>query len=277
MIPRVIFNFTGRCNMQCPFCYIPFDGALDSIQGVTLVFSTMLARLQPYSVTIGGGDPLMYRDLSSILEMARAKTRFVQLDTNAKGLRRDRMYNLAKNIDLLGLPLESAQAEIHDRLREEPGHYDRVLGALACAREFSVPVKINTVVTAENVQSIAGLGALIQASGATRWSLYEFWRMEPVPGPSDRFIISEADFASAIEEARRAAPNVRVEGGSSVSSRTASYVFVRHTGGVYVVDRHDSSKYVELGSIFDDGIVERLSPEFDSAQQRARLSERMEP
>lgn len=275
MISRVIFNFTGQCNMQCPFCYVPFDGAHLPRTKVIQVFSTMLTRLRPASVTIAGGDPLMYRELKSILEMARAKTKFVQLDTNAKGLRREKMNGMVPYVDLLGLPLESAHAEVHDRLRGERGHFDVVLRAIADARDLLLPLKINTVVTAENLHGIADLGALIQASGAVRWSLYEFWQMEPVPGPSDRFVIRHSQFQAATEEARRTAPNVRVEAGS-VSSRSGGYVFVRHTGGIYVVDREDSSRYVELGSIFDDGILEYISTKVDLNQQATRLHDRMQ-
>jgi MoaA/NifB/PqqE/SkfB family radical SAM enzyme len=261
--------------MECPFCFVPFDAETTSARAVRDAFSATLANLQPTSITIGGGDPLMFRDLDSILEIARERTEFVQLDTNAKALGRNRITVLRNYVDLLGLPLESARADIHDRLRAEDGHFDRVFRAIRDAVEISLPVKINTVLTAENRSGVAQLGSLIQASGAVRWSLYEFWNMEPVPGPPSRFAIEYSRFLSAIEEARQAAPNVRVETGSSVSARKASYVFVRHTGGVYVISQKDHRKYIELGSIFEIDIRDRILAHFNRAQQKARLRERM--
>ena len=274
MITRVVFNFTGRCNMQCPFCYVPFDGAHATESEVLHSFDIMLTKLQPLSVTIGGGDPSAFSKLNVLLRTARERTQHVQLDTNGKGLDYSRLAGMAGDIDLLGLPLEGPTPNVHDSIRREAGHFAQVLHTLIVAKDLGIPLKVNTVVMRCNDSHIADLAALVQSVGAAKWSLYEFWAMEPVPDLQDDFYISQEAFESAVTRARQGAPAIAVESGSVVA-RSPGYIFVRHTGGVYVVAADDSHRYLELGTVFDDAILQRIVACVDLTTQKTRIHSRM--
>ncbi len=60
---------------------------------------------------------------------------------------------------------------------------------------------------------------------------------------------------------------------SGVSNRLFSYFFVSHTGFVYVVDRHDYSKYIKLGSVFDKDILTKWQEhgDYEAVGVRANL------
>src|SRR5688572_4874076 len=105
---RVVFNFLERCNMQCPFCYLPFDGERSSLAD----WKNIVDRLHAWnvsSITFGGGDPLRYREFPELLSYAahlESRARFIQLDTNAILLRSEHYSLLEQTVDLLGLPLD---------------------------------------------------------------------------------------------------------------------------------------------------------------------------
>lgn len=75
----------------------------------------------------------------------------------------------------MGVSLDGPNAEIHDAFRGVPGTYEQSMRALEWAREFRIPVQVNTTVTRETLPHLQALYELLRdkASPPTRrWTLF---------------------------------------------------------------------------------------------------------
>jgi MoaA/NifB/PqqE/SkfB family radical SAM enzyme len=249
-IQRICFNFSSSCNMRCSYCYIPFSkSAVD--QDVCLRVIERCRELGTQVITIGGGDPFVYGFLPSLVRRAREVGLETHLDTN--GLRvcdRDFAW-MASTISLLGLPLDGPDDICHDRMRNAAGHFKKVLAVARRARDYGIRCKINTVVSRLNFGAISSMSPVVASLAPERWSLYQYWPLAHGELAFEIHRISELEFRSAVGQlgTDHAACTVEI---NTVASRSGRYFFVSHTGQVYTHDPFDDSRYVFLGSIFDD-------------------------
>ena len=83
--PRnIIFEVTHRCNLRCRHCcVVPEPGKKElSTQEVRSVFD-QLVEAGCLHVTLTGGEPLMRKDILTLMDYARRIGLFVHLFTNA--------------------------------------------------------------------------------------------------------------------------------------------------------------------------------------------------
>jgi MoaA/NifB/PqqE/SkfB family radical SAM enzyme len=267
-------NFASRCNMRCRYCYIPFDGLESDIQLWRRIIDE-IARLGAKAITFGGGDPMLYRDFRKLLLYTRSTPLFIHLDTNGLCVNDNDFALFQECVDLLGLPLDSDDAAIHGVMRSHARHYRVVMRLLEETSRRSIPVKINTVVSAMNLHSIQGIATIVNSFSVPRWSLYRFWPIGPIAtSHASDFEVPESEFTALVEHMEALCPNSVVEKGS-VEARHKAYFFVTHTGKAYSVDPLDSSIYVSLGSIFEEDVVKRWSNIGDRSLNARRSRSRM--
>lgn len=277
---RISFNFADRCNMSCRFCYIPFDGMRANAAQAAEVIDTIL-RWGPTAITVGGGDPLMYRytlDLLTRIHRTSSGVRpFVQLDSNFAHRRVNELLpELATLVDMVGVPLDTLTPDIAHVMRGDRGYPDRIRFLLPRLAEHGFCVKINTVVSNPNVKQLPELADFVAGSGVQVWSLYEFWEIgDTAKGRAELFSLSREIFLHAVEGALRRAPRVHIETGS-VDSRLSAYFFVTPFGRAYTVRNDDRSRYVELGNVLTDEalVVEKWHKHADISANEMRVRRR---
>ena len=143
----VHFHVTGRCNLQCPYCYARYakDEAsmpeLDTITG----YIDQLAAMGTRYLAIQGGEPLLRKDLDRVVDYALNKKMIVAVVTN--GIYLDRHIETLKRVHNLKISLDGIR-EHNDAVRGA-GTYDKVMDNLALARRrgltrFSFDTTIST-------------------------------------------------------------------------------------------------------------------------------------
>lgn len=252
---RIVFNFTHKCNMECPVCFLPFDFEPLNDTVISSVIDKLI-NIHPHMITISGAEPLQYHKLGLIAKKINENGIFVHLDTNAQYLQYHDLGLILQNVKLIGLPLDGSTAEIHGRVRGNPTHYyiirkwlDKLSGCLP-------KKKINTVVCAKNIGDIRSIGEILTGLDIDRWSLYQFWPMQRGRENTREFEIDTNYFVDTCESVKTQFPNIRIEM-STIDARKTSYFFVTHTGIVYVIDPACSSVYLTLGSIYEADILEK--------------------
>lgn len=255
---RIVLNFAHRCNMSCKWCYIPFGGTKPNPDLCKRVVER-IAEIGFRVITLGGGDPMMYAFLPEVIECANRCGLFVHVETNGIGFQcTDGTASLLEGrIGLLGLPLDGPRAEIHNRMRSANSHFELVVNRLAWLAPFMDKVKINTLVSAENVDSIADMVPLIRQYAPSRWSLYQYWPLSLGKSASFEHRISNEQFSLVTTELPTLLGRTRVEV-NPLPLRRLTYPFVSHAGIVYLHHPTDTSSYQSLGSIFDDDVVAEL-------------------
>ena len=147
--PKMLFlNVTNRCNMNCPICIANIPGMGFEFHPPMAYFERVLdglSRMTPKpTVQLFGGEPTVREDLFDIIELAQRKGLRVRIVTN--GLRlADEAY--CKRICEAKVPvllsLDGMNREIYQRLRRNPGAFDKKMKAFAnlakhCTRKHTI-------------------------------------------------------------------------------------------------------------------------------------------
>lgn len=269
-ISRFVFNFRDRCNMKCPFCYIPFVESEAGDISLWEKIIDVMAQYSPELVTFGGGDPFAHQNITELLNYCQRYDFQVHVDTNGLFLPISSIPKLNHIISLIGLPIDGSM-EFHDCLRNHSGHYKIICGKLAKLAEHQIPVKINTVYYPEEKTQLDDIAKRIcQYSNIKQWFIYEYWYFKGINPESkehDKFHPNDEEI-----ERLRIAANVPEIHFSSIAERSPCYVFVSSLGNIYTVSEN-TKEYIELGNILsnDAGRILSSLTNIKKIEQRTRL------
>jgi MoaA/NifB/PqqE/SkfB family radical SAM enzyme len=152
----LMLHLLGRCNLECAHCYmdgsprrherLPLDAVLRAIGECE--------TLGVGSISVTGGEPLLYPSLDLVIEAAAALPDVtITLCTNgtlltARRAARFREAGLRINISIDGRP------DFHDRFRNSPGAFVASEAGVRTAVEFGIPVTIISSISQGNLDTV---------------------------------------------------------------------------------------------------------------------------
>jgi cyclic pyranopterin phosphate synthase len=151
-------SVTDRCNFRCPYCmprtafgpdhaFSPRSEVLTYEELGRLV--AIFADLGVTKVRLTGGEPLLRRDLETLVAMIAATPGIddIALTTNGSLLARRAESLRAAGLSRVTVSLDSVDSEVFAAMADSPLPLSAVLDGIAAARESGlVPVKLNAVV-----------------------------------------------------------------------------------------------------------------------------------
>ena len=165
--PRMVFlDVTNRCNMNCPICInnTPSMGFL--FEPPLAYFEKViagLARMDPKpTIQLFGGEPTVRQDLFEIIDLCRQHKMRVRIVTNGLKLA-DEAYCrrlCATKVPVL-IAFDGRDPAIYERLRKNPGAYEKKLKALENLRKYSTRKNTIMVCVARRIND-KHMGDLIQ-------------------------------------------------------------------------------------------------------------------
>lgn len=194
-------SVTDKCNLRCVYC-MPEEGLpwlrrdeLLSYEEIAEIVSVM-APMGLRRIRITGGEPLVRRDLATLVRKLRAvggiddialSTNAVLLDEQAEALR-------DAGVDRLNVSLDSLRPERIDAISRRPGSAAAIFRGLAAAeRAGFAPIKLNCVVMrGRNDDEVADFAAV------TRDRPWHVRFIEVMP-TGDNLGVSRDEFVSADE------------------------------------------------------------------------------
>jgi radical SAM protein with 4Fe4S-binding SPASM domain len=171
---RVAFELTHACQADCVHCYIkrdtPYENELTTTEWKTLI--DRLATAGVFGLSYTGGEPTLYSDLEELVQHASSRNIHVTVASNGYLLPPERIQSLVDSgLKGLYISLDGVDASTHDRLRQLPGLYERVIEALEYAVDTPLdPVALITLTT-ENRDQIPDIMALAHEMGIRRISV----------------------------------------------------------------------------------------------------------
>lgn len=154
---------TVRCNLQCPFCYVsgpeqleynrkhyPRSAELDTEEACD--FYRQLVDEGFRLAVLVGGEPLLRQDLDQLLSVLQNRL-WVTVFSN--GYLLEQRHELIARASNLFVSLDAPDEE-HDRLRAQPGTFQRAMAGIEAVRKHhpSVGVTLNMTVTGDNVSRV---------------------------------------------------------------------------------------------------------------------------
>jgi radical SAM protein len=177
--PRnVYWETTIACSLACQHCRAQAVSTRDPEELTTEEGCRLIDDIHELGslLILTGGDPLERPDLIDLVTYARQQHVPVAVTpSTTPTLKREtvaRLHDLG--ITALGVSLDGPTPEVHDSFRGIAGTFVHSQAALAWAREFGVPVQINTTVSQFTRPYLSSLYEVLckNSPPVRRWSLF---------------------------------------------------------------------------------------------------------
>ncbi len=278
---RFVADFwpTGRCDMECPFCYgsdAPsstiemenLDGGLNRIPLYSVTSETekitgskerrpemsidqmkhVVLKLKEVGVdtlNIGGGEPLLRRETPEIVRFASQVGLEVYVSTNATYLAR-RYVEIKDNISVLGLPFDGSTPQMNGLMGRNEYVFHNVQNFLAFLKDTQPQhkLKIGTIVSRINMDDIEAIGRLLfqssQIYSPDVWRIYQFEPLKRGVVNREMYEIGDSQFGQICDRLRALFPEVMISPRSN-SDHSNAYFFITPDGMLQAVhSRHES-------------------------------------
>jgi Fe-coproporphyrin III synthase len=173
--PVVVWNITRRCNLKCIHCYSEsenrdYSGELNTDESLHLIDS--LADFKVPVVLFSGGEPLIRKDVFTLISRARSKGMRVVVSTNGTLINNDTALRLKDaGLSYVGVNLDGRE-EKHDRFRGSAGAFSRSIEGIRACMKAGVKVGLRFTITRSNVDDIEGIFSLLEREGIPRICFY---------------------------------------------------------------------------------------------------------
>ncbi len=166
---------TRRCNLRCLMCTAWTEsgdgrGELGTAEVLRVVGEA--GRLGLAHLKLFGGEPLLRRDLETIVAYAAGLGVHCTLITNGTMLTRQRAQALvAAGLAQVDLSLDAGDPVLHDSIRGVPGTWSRAVRGLGFVQEAArtlgrrLTLRVNTVVMRQNYRDLPNLVRLLSQLG----------------------------------------------------------------------------------------------------------------
>ena len=164
IMPRFLqLEVSKNCNLKCIGCYRKDNTSTASLKGdmnLSLVRVKEILKMIPTVKTVtflGDGEPLMNKDLESIMEYLTMENIDIWLTTNGTLIDRDRIREWENyNIKELHISIDSVRKSLYEEIRVNAS-YEKVIYSLELAGESNIPTYINFLMYDETMQDLPGI------------------------------------------------------------------------------------------------------------------------
>lgn len=167
--------------MRCKFCYATFEdmhvGPQMSLMNAKVVIEKLVnAGVQ--KITFAGGEPLLYKDLKTVIIYAKTLGITTSIITNGSLLKSSWLSEMVPYLDWVGLSIDSLNRATQVKIgritsKNEVIDYDLLI---ECIKTLGYRLKINTVVNAYNWDE--NMNSFIRHANPDRWKVFQALRVE---------------------------------------------------------------------------------------------------
>lgn len=156
-----------RCNLKCAHCYStsgPDESSALGVEELARLLSDA-SRFGYRSVSVSGGEPLMYGGLEELLAHARGLGMHTGMVTNGALWNEERASRVGPLLDAAAVSLDGPE-ELHNRIRGSHQAYSRALRALDLLTAAGHPTAVVHTVTRTSLPFLAELIDTAASHGA---------------------------------------------------------------------------------------------------------------
>jgi len=176
--PQIVsFAITKACNLRCLHCHADAREAFPNELTLKEVAQAIdeLALLGTEALIFSGGEPLLRKDL--LLRLAEhcvdagiipaMLTNGVLIDHKVAWELKD------AGIMAAGIPIDSTDPEVHDRLRNVPGTFDKALKGIKACLDVDLKVVVTTMALRSNFAKIPRMIDFVSSLGVDQIAIYD--------------------------------------------------------------------------------------------------------
>jgi len=259
----ICWDITGKCNEECKFCYRVRSNSDLSVEDNFKILQKLIDG-GVKKISIVGGEPLLYDGFIDIIEVAKKAGVITSLTTNGKLLDKKKLDILSNILNWLSLPLDSCDTRIQCLMTRSKGHFENVIRILEDIKEneYLFNVKLNSVATKINKDTLPNIADLINRYNIKRWKIFQYF---PIRGEADKnknlFSISKTDFdrlKDMINNKRSLIPDCMVSF-SDITQLQETYLSISPDGSARVSFKNND---VILGNLLENHLYDLWNTSF---------------
>lgn len=173
--PVVVWNVTRRCNLKCEHCYIDAEAGGEDEMSLADFRRTIadLAECGVPLIIFSGGEPLIRKDFFEILGLVKDAGLKSVISTNGTLITPGNAMELARlGVRYVGVSLDAASPEIHDKFRGVKGSWEKALAGVRNAKEAGIRTGFRITLTKDNYRELPALLDLALREGVSRFCVY---------------------------------------------------------------------------------------------------------
>lgn len=173
-LDNVVWELTLHCNARCVHCgsAAGYDRSDNLSIDEMLRVCDELADAGCRKVTLIGGEVFLHPAWRDIVSRLNKNSIEVAIVTNGFLLNEERIKFLAENgVATIGISLDGACAEKHDKIRNFPGMFNRIFDLGQYFKKYNLSTVAITTVTALNVLDLHEFIPLLQDSFFDGWQM----------------------------------------------------------------------------------------------------------
>ncbi len=172
--PIVVWNVTRTCNLNCVHCYTDSHNKkydeLTTEQGLKLIND--LAAFSIPSLLFSGGEPLMRKDIFTLIEHASGKNIRPVLSTNGTLIDRTKAHAIRDaGIVYVGISLDGME-DVNDRFRGMDGAFKKAMQGFEHCIAVGQRVGLRLTLTRRNFEDLNRIFDFIEKEGISRACFY---------------------------------------------------------------------------------------------------------
>ncbi len=174
----VLWELTRACGLACQHCRARAQRRRAAQELSTEEIEQVLNQLQEFDnplIILTGGDPLERPDLFEIIQECKRRNFKVAITPSATPKVTEQVVlRLAEaGIERLAISMDGHTAQLHDAFRRIDGSFARTLDIISWAKEFGIPVQINTSISKHNIDYFDNMHFFVsELNAAVLWSLF---------------------------------------------------------------------------------------------------------
>lgn len=208
----VCWNITSRCNENCQFCYRIMCTKENTYERNNKILDILIG-LKIDKITWTGGEALLYPRLFDLMKKAHYNNIKNNIITNGRLLNPNIINEIEEYTDYITLSLDSLDDNINNCLGRGIEHGKHILELLEYLKNKNIIVKLNSIVTKQNINNIKEVASVINNYKIQRWKLFKFISLR---GKSienkDEFEIENEKYENLINEIKKQKMNCKVIG-----------------------------------------------------------------
>lgn len=166
------WSITNRCNLHCYHCHVTDTSTNYTNDDSWYIIANKLIEANVNMVIISGGEPLLHPNLINIIRMLKSKKTIVFITTNGYLVDSDTLNHFIElGLNQLQVSLDSPFTEQHDRFRNKSGSFNKAINTINLCSKMGMPVGVNTVITAYNLNDLLIMGYMLKHIGVSCWRL----------------------------------------------------------------------------------------------------------
>lgn len=165
----LLAELTYACPLQCPYCSNPvnYSAIADELDTDTWIRVLREARaLGAAQLGFSGGEPLVRRDLETLVAEGRRLGYYTNLITSGVGMNAERVRRLRDTgLDHIQLSIQASNAELNDRIAGT-GSFEHKIAMARAIKANEFPMVLNFVVHRDNIDWLGDMLELALELGA---------------------------------------------------------------------------------------------------------------